>query len=154
MQASARVERAEKGRVWLKVSDAGQGCGRCDEPGGCRAMRITDAFGLPSREFSLPTDLPLAPGDQVLIEIADGAPLRAALASYGLAAVLVVLGAMLGKLLAPAAGADAWAALGAAAGLGLAVLTHRVLARSRNWRAQLQLRLATDSACSHFSRES
>lgn len=154
MQAQARVERVEAGRVWLKVNDAEQGCGRCDQPGGCRSMRITDAFGLPSRVFSLRSELPLAPGDRVLIEIADGAPLRAALASYGLAAVLLVAGAMVGKFLAPAANADAWAAVGAALGLGLAVLAHRILGRSRNWRAQLQVQLATDPVCSHFSRNS
>ncbi len=154
MQANARVERVESGRVWLKVSDEGQGCGRCDQPGGCRSMRITDAFGLPSRVFSLPSELPLSPGDQVVIQIADGAPLRAALASYGVAAVLLIVGAMLGKSIAPATSADAWAAVGAAAGLGLAVLAHRVLTRSRNWRAQLQLKLSAEPVCTHFSRDS
>lgn len=154
MQAQARVERVGDGRVWLKVSDAGQGCGRCDEPGGCRALRITDAFGLSAREFSLPCELALKPGDQVLIHLADGAALRAALASYGLAALLLVSGAAIGKFLAPAAAADVWAAAGALGGLGLAVLVHRVLARSRNWRAQLRVEISTEPLCSRFPRES
>lgn len=154
MQAQARVERVGEGRVWLKVSDAGQGCGRCDEPGGCRSLRITDAFGLPSRVFSLPCELTLAPGDRVLIHIPDGAPLRAALSSYGLAAVLLLLGAAFGKFLAPATAGDGWAAAGGLAGLALAVLVHRVLTRSRNWRAQLRLEIATETVCSRFSRES
>lgn len=154
MEAQARVERVEAGRVWVKVSDEGRGCGRCDEPGGCRSIRITDALGRPSQVFTLATDLPLSVGDRVLIHIPDGAPLRAALVSYGLGAVLLLLGAALGKSFAPPAAVDLWAAIGAGAGLALAYAGNRILARSRNWRAQLRMEIAADSACTHFSRES
>lgn len=83
IEAPAEVIRAEGGRVWVRLSERQGGCGRCDEPGGCRSMRITDTFGAPRQEFSLPDASDLVPGERVRITIPDGAPLSAALLSYG-----------------------------------------------------------------------
>jgi sigma-E factor negative regulatory protein RseC len=137
----AQVRRVEAGRVWLRVSDAGSGCGRCDEPGGCRSVQIAHAFGMPRTEFALPTRLALKVGDTVLIGIPDGAPLKAAMASYGLGTVLLVAGAALGRVAAAAEMADLGAALGGLAGLALAFATNRLLFRSRGWRARLCMEL-------------
>ncbi len=153
MEAFARVQRVDRDSAWLKVTDAGGGCGRCNEPGGCRAVQITQAFGLPRDEFALPLAEGIRAGDRVRITIPDGAPLEAALVSYGLGAVLLVVGAALGAMLAGDAAADLYAAVGAAVGLILAVLFNRVLTRSRNWRARLKMELASEAACTHSAPE-
>lgn len=151
MQAFATVLRVDAARAWLKLSDAGGGCGRCDEPGGCRSVQITQAFGLPRGEFALPAVAGVQAGDRVVITIPDGAPLQAALASYGLAVVLLLAGAALGSLLG---GSDLAAAVGAGLGLGLTVVLNWLLARSRNWRVRLRIELAPQPACVHSLQES
>ena len=133
MQAMAQVLRVEAGRAWLRVTDAGGGCGRCDEPGGCRSVQITQAFGLPKAEFVLPTALELRAGDKVVISIPDGAPLKAALASYGLGVVLLVAGAALGSVWSADGTGDFGAALGGLAGFLFAFVFIRVLFRSGGW---------------------
>jgi sigma-E factor negative regulatory protein RseC len=154
MQAQAQVLQVEPGRVRLRVSNAGGGCGRCDEPGGCRSVQITQAFGLPKAEFWLPSELVLAPGDRVLIAIPDGGALKAAMASYGLGAVLLLLGAAAGVALSGEGMVDAAAAVGGALGLGFAYDLNRLLFRSRSWRTQLQMKLAPEAACLHSFEES
>lgn len=154
MQARAEVLRVEGGQVWLKVADVGGGCGRCDEPGGCRSLQITQAFGAPRGEFVLPLSVPVQVGDRVLISIPDGAPLSAALASYGLATVLLVLGAAIGNGLAESGAGDQFALAGAGAGLALAWALNRLLARSRNWRYRLRMELAPVADCVHTLPES
>lgn len=149
MQARAQVLRVEGGQVWLKVADVGGGCGRCDEPGGCRSLQITQAFGAPKGEFVLPLSVPVLVGDRVLITIPDGAPLSAALASYGLATVLLVLGAAIGNGFARSGEGDLFALVGAGAGLAVAWVLNRLLARSRNWRYRLRMELAPATACVH-----
>lgn len=79
----------------------------------------------------------------------DGAPLRAALASYGLAALLVLAGAFMGGVIADGVAADAHVASGVVAGLALALAVNRVLGRSRRWRGGLKLELAGVQACRH-----
>lgn len=107
-------------------------------------MQITQAFGLPKADFALPTTLELRVGDKVVISIPDGAPLKAALASYGLGVVLLVAGAALGSMWSAG---DLGAALGGLAGLMLAFVLNRLLFRSRGWRAQLRMELAAQAVC-------
>jgi sigma-E factor negative regulatory protein RseC len=150
IEAPAEVIRAEGGQVRIRLSERQGGCGRCDEPGGCRSMRITDTFGAPRQEFSLPDSSGLVPGERVRITIPDGAPLRAALLSYGLGAVLTLTGAALGHGVVSVAAQDAGAAAGAVAGLALAIAINRLLARSRRWRGRLGMTLVRETdACTH-----
>ncbi|AWI74505.1 Fis family transcriptional regulator [Parazoarcus communis] len=150
IEAPAEVLRVEAGRAWVRLSEKQGGCGRCDEPGGCRSMRITDTFGSPNQVFTLDDTLGLHPGERVRITIPDGAPLRAALLSYGLAVVLMIIGAAVGGLFPETARADLGAGLGMLCGLGLAVFINRLLARSRNWRGGLRMTLSRDlTDCSH-----
>lgn len=147
MEAFARVQRIEGERAWLKVIDAGGGCGRCDEPGGCRSMQLSQAFGIPRDEFMLSRRQGVAVGDRVRIRIADGAPLRAALASYGLAVTLLLAGAAAGSGFGGTGNADVPTAIGGGAGLLLAFLVNRRLACSRNWRNGLRIELVVDREC-------
>lgn len=150
IEAPAEVVRVEQGRVWVRLSEREGGCGRCNEPGGCRSMRITDAFGKPTDVFALASPLAVQAGDRVKIGIPEGGPLRAALLSYGLGAVLVLACAAAGKLLVGGAAPDVGAGIGMLAGLILALAVNRVLARSRNWRKGLGMILLPDaSECRH-----
>lgn len=151
MEAPAEVVRVGDGRVWVRLRERQGGCGRCDEPGGCRSMRITDAFGKQTDVFALRSDLALHPGDRVRLSMPDGGPLHAALMSYGLAAVLVLVGAAGGSALVEAGSSDAGAFAGMVAGLVLAVGVNRLLARSRRWRYRLGVSIHPDGAeCTHF----
>lgn len=147
MQARARVLRVEGGEAFLELSETAGGCGRCDEPGGCRSVQITHAFGLPDKVFALPVDFPVKPGDKVLINIPDGAPLSVALVAYGLATVLLLVGAALGSLAAPDGRGDLFGLIGGGAGLFFAWLVNRTLPRSRSWRHRLRLELAPEAHC-------
>lgn len=142
MEALAEVLAVDRRQLRVKVRDAGTGCGRCDEPGGCRSLRLTHALGAPRDEFTLvaPPELRLQAGDLLRLSIAEGAALKAALAAYGLGALLLLGGAVLVHGLWPAAG-DVGTLAGAVAGLLLALWCNRVLLRSRRWRAQFALEL-------------
>src|SRR5690606_30288732 len=98
MQARARALRGETDLAWLELSDTAGGCGRCDEPGGCRSVQVSHVFGGPDKVFALPMSFPVKPGDKVVISIPDGAPLSAALAAYGLATLLLLAGAAIGSV--------------------------------------------------------
>jgi sigma-E factor negative regulatory protein RseC len=152
MEARARILRIEDGQAWVKLSAKQGGCGRCDEPGGCGAVQISHAFGMPRDEFPMPVDERFAVGDTVVIRIPDGAPLRAALVSYGLGTLLLLLGAALGSLAGGVQHGDAWGLAGAVGGLGLAWVVNRVLPRSRNWRNSLSMELSVEEDCSRRLR--
>jgi sigma-E factor negative regulatory protein RseC len=144
IQAQAVVVAVERGVARVRVSDRQDGCGRCDEPGGCRSVRIAHVFKAPEEEFRVPDTLGLQQGDRVLIRMADGAPLRGAMVSYGLGAALLVVGAGLGHLWAGGGQQDAYALAGAAAGLGLTMAINRLLHFSRAWRNRLHIALVRD----------
>lgn len=144
IEARAVVLRVAPGRAWVKVLDRQDGCGRCDEPGGCRSVKIAYSLKAPNEVFSVPDPIGVQPGDFVRISMNDGAPLAGAMASYGVGAVLLIAGAAVGHFAAPVGGEDGAALLGGATGLALAFLVNRMLYRSRRWRGALQLVLARD----------
>lgn len=137
MEARAVVVCLDGDHAWVRVSEQAGGCGRCDEPGGCRSVKLTTVFKSPTETFRLPNAIGARPGDNVRICIDDGAPLRAALASYALAAVLLVGGGALGAM--ADGGGDMAVLAGAVGGLVLAWLVNRVLLRSRSWRSSLSM---------------
>lgn len=148
IEARAVVLRVEAGRAWVKVTDRQDGCGRCDEPGGCRSVKIAYALKAPSDVFSLPDSVGVQPGEHVRVRMNDGAPLAGAMASYGLGAILLLSGAAAGHFVAPAGAEDLSALLGGVGGLTFAIVVNRLLYRSRRWRGALRLVLAKDeSAC-------
>ncbi|MFP5402532.1 MAG: SoxR reducing system RseC family protein [Gammaproteobacteria bacterium] len=147
MQARARILRVDNEVAWLELADVAGGCGRCDEPGGCRSVQLAHAFGGAEKVFALPLSFPVKPGDQVVISIPDGAPLSAALAAYGLSTLLLLAGAAVGSLLGSDGRADLYGLIGGVAGLALAWWINKALPRSRNWRHRLRMELAPEGAC-------
>lgn len=147
MQARARVLRVEKDRAWLELSDAAGGCGRCDEPGGCRSVQVSHLFGGADKVFALPMSFPVRVGDKVVISIPDGAPLSAALVAYGLATLLLLAGAAVGSFVGGEGRADLFGLVGGVAGLALAWSINKALPRSRTWRHRLRMELAPEANC-------
>lgn len=147
MQARARVLRVEKDLAWFELSDTAGGCGRCDEPGGCRSVQVAHAFGGPEKVFALPMNFPVKVGDKVVISIPEGAPLTAALAAYGLATLLLLVGAAIGSFAGGDGRADLFGLVGGVAGLALAWSINKSLPRSRTWRHRLRMELAPEGAC-------
>ena len=147
IEARARIITVHNGRARLAVLDREEGCGRCDEPGGCRSVRIAYALRPPKSEFELLDTLGVQAGDEVVLQMPDGVALRGALASYGLGVLLMIGGAVMGNLLV---GGDGAAAVGAAAGIVLAVVINRTLTRSRRWRKSLNIEMRRpDAPCMH-----
>lgn len=149
IEARAVVLSVEGDHAWVRIETRPGGCGRCDEPGGCRSAKLAYALKAPQDVFRVPDTIGAAPGDRVLIRMEDGAPLQGALASYGLGATLLVAGAALGHGLAAPGHEDAFALLGGVLGLVLAFAANRALHRSRRWRQALTMGLTRDeSPCS------
>lgn len=147
IEAPAEVLRVDGGSAWVRVSGNQGGCGRCDEPGGCRSPSLMRALGGRTAEFRVPNVIDARPGDRVHLRMAEGAPLRAALASYGLATLLMLAGALAAVALVDVASVDLRAAAGAGAGLLAAWMVNRVLGRSRGWRRGLSVEMTAALAC-------
>lgn len=150
MDARATVLRVAEGRVWLRLEDRPGGCGRCDEPGGCRSARISHIFKSADDVVCLPDSLGSRVGEGVLIRVPEGAPLRAALLSYVLPLVLMLVMAALFLALQPFSNRDANVLAGVLAGLVVGVAAGRGALRSGRWRQGfgLTLRRGDDSPSS------
>jgi sigma-E factor negative regulatory protein RseC len=149
IETRAVVVRTGDGKVWVRLLEHHGGCGRCDEPGGCHAPKLTEMFRGRGRTFAVDDPFGLHVDEQVRIVIDDGMPLRAALASYGLGTMLVLGGAALGVWLTPAARTDLGAAMGLALGVAVTMLILCVRARWRDssvWRLRVERNDAGNTA--------
>jgi sigma-E factor negative regulatory protein RseC len=109
------------GDTALVETENGGGCGRCNEPGGCRSGLIAGMFAPGPRTYRIANTIRAQAGQRVLVCLPDGAVLRSAIAGYLVPVLGVVLGAVLGHA---AAGTDPATALGAVTGLGLGLLSN------------------------------
>ncbi|MCL2589591.1 MAG: SoxR reducing system RseC family protein [Betaproteobacteria bacterium] len=141
IETRAVVVRTGEGKVWVRLLEHQGGCGRCDEPGGCHAPRLAEMFQSKGRTFAVNDPLGLRVNERVRVVIDDGAPLRAALASYGLGTALALGGAALGAWLAPAARTDLAVATGLALGVAIAMFILCIRARrggSTRWQLHVE----------------
>lgn len=112
------VRRVEGGLAWVDI-ERRSGCGRCAESGGCgRSCERSAAT------YVMPAGPQIRAGEQVFVSVPQGAPLVAALMSYGVALAALFAGAVAARVLA--GDSDAAVAAGAIAGLGAAVVWLRV----------------------------
>lgn len=115
LEQTAEVTRTAPDGVWVRAVEP-SGCGTCGGQG-CSSRRIAELFQRKPRLFLVDSSLALAPGDRVVVGIADGSVLRSALRVYGLPLGLMLGGALLAQALQPGDGpALAGMALGALAG--------------------------------------
>lgn len=128
METFARVKRIEGAHALVEIDASGGGCGRCDEPGGCRSGVLSHLFHKPCREFALPNEIGAREGDRVVVRLGDGKLGRWAALGYLIPLATTLLGALAGETFG---GEELGAALGAAFGLlaggGLAL---RLVSRS------------------------
>lgn len=149
IEARAVVDRVEGELAWVRLSDRVGGCGRCNEPGGCRSTGIAYAIKAPNEVFKVPNVIDAGVGDSVSLRIHDGVALRGALLGYGLGACLLLIGAAIGNGLAPGAREDIYALVGAVTGLLAAMAFNRLVMRSRGVRGgfHIEMTLAGADSC-------
>ena len=97
LEQTAEVIRTASDGVWVQAVEP-SGCGTCGGQG-CSSRRIAELFQRKPRNFLVDCDLALAPGDRVVVGIADGSVLKSALRAYGLPLGLMLAGALLAQVL-------------------------------------------------------
>lgn len=121
LEQTALVTRTASEGVWVQAVEPSQGCGSCGGRG-CSTRRIAELFQRRPRHFLVDCDLAIAPGDRVVVGIADGSVLRGAFRAYGLPLALMLGGALLSQSVQPG---DASAVIGAVLGATLGWLAVR-----------------------------
>lgn len=126
MNESPAVVRALDGDfAVVEVAAVSSACGRCQERDGC-ATSVLD-FGASPRRYSIRNTVGARAGDEVLVTVADGGVLKAALLSY----LMPVAAALVGG----AAGSTLWGGdLASAIGVGGGLVAGFVLLRFWNRR--------------------
>ena len=102
LEQTAEVIRTASDGVWVQAVEP-SGCGTCGGQG-CSSRRIAELFQRKPRNFLVDCDLALAPGDRVVVGIADGSVLKSALRVYGLPLGLMLAGALLAQAIQPGDG--------------------------------------------------
>ena len=102
LEQTAEVIRTASDGVWVQAVEP-SGCGTCGGQG-CSSRRIAELFQRKPRNFLVDCDLALAPGDRVVVGIADGSVLKSALRAYGLPLGLMLAGALLAQAIQPGDG--------------------------------------------------
>lgn len=130
IEERARVAEAGDGYAWVEIQRR-SACGSCHASNGCGAATLAKVWSGRQVRTRAISDLPLRPGDEVVVGLADGVLLRGALLAYLLPLALMLTGALLGEAAFSGAGEEPVILLGAL-GLGLGFLAVRV--SSRRWR--------------------
>ncbi len=102
LEQTAEVTKTASDGVWVRAVEP-SGCGTCGGQG-CSSRRIAELFQRKPRQFLVDCDLALAPGDRVVVGIADGSVLKSALRVYGLPLGLMLGGALLAQASQPGDG--------------------------------------------------
>jgi sigma-E factor negative regulatory protein RseC len=97
------------------VRIAGEGCGRCHEPGGCGG-NLAQMFCLSPKVHRVRNPRGAKPGEEVLVVIHGRTLFRSAVAGY----VLFLLGLFLGAALGQEFAGESGSMIGAAGGLAVA----------------------------------
>lgn len=97
LTAFAVVREVGPGYAWVEPDR--QGCGRCDEPGGCGGSGKGDLACAASRRVRVGNEIGAAVGQRVCIETSPGSVSRAASLGYILPLAGVLVGALLGQWL-------------------------------------------------------
>jgi len=103
LEQTAEVIQTASDGVWVQAVEP-SGCGTCGGQG-CSSRRIAELFQRKPRQFLVDCDLALAPGDRVVVGIANGSVLKSALRAYGLPLGLMLGGALLAQAMQPGDGA-------------------------------------------------
>jgi sigma-E factor negative regulatory protein RseC len=97
IEQSARVVSVGADGVLVEPVEPEGGCGACDGKG-CGTRRLAELFSRRPRNFRADSDLGLQPGDRVVVGVAEGAVLTAALRLYGLPLAAMLAGALVAEV--------------------------------------------------------
>jgi len=137
IETAARVTRREGALAWVRA-ESPTGCAACGGKG-CGASIFVRLLHPREPEYAVTNLIDAEAGEAVVVGIADGDLLKAALMAYVVPLVLLLLGALLG-----AQWGDGAAVLGALAGLLVAVVWLR---RRRGGQPPVILRRGSPLAC-------
>ena len=129
MDQEAIVARVEGDQAYVEVGDASAGCGRCHEAGGCQSSILGQLFRTKPRQYRIANPIGAVPGDRVIVRVANGSTLRAALLIYALPVLFLILGAVAGTAFGGDGNSDSAAALGALLGLAIGILSGLIVRR-------------------------
>lgn len=116
LETRATVVSTDKQLALVQANQA-NGCSQCNGKG-CGSGKLSQMFCSKPRQFQVDNSINASIGDEVVVSVAEGALLRGIGLVYLLPLLLLVMGAMLGTVLAAQAGQrDGYAAAGALSGL-------------------------------------
>jgi sigma-E factor negative regulatory protein RseC len=130
IEEQAIVVEAGEGYAWVETHRR-SACGACASGADCGTATLAKAWGDRRVRVRAISALPLQPGDQVIVGLAEGALLGGSLLVYLLPMLLLLGGAVTGQIAFAGAG-ETPVVLSGAVGLGLGFLVAR--AGSRRWR--------------------
>lgn len=130
IEEQAVVIETGEGYAWVETQRR-SACGSCTASEGCSTAVLAKAWGDRRVRVRAISNMPVQPGDSVIIGLAEGALLSGSLLVYLLPLVLLLIGSILGQTTFEGAG-DEPVLLSGAVGLGLGVLVARFW--SRRWR--------------------
>lgn len=131
IEEQAIVVAIERDQALLEIV-RNQPCGLCGQTRGCGVSLWGRLLGHRVSLFRAANQINAQAGDSVIVGVDEKALLAGSLAVYGVTLMLLLGGAVLGGFLAPAYGnADAYALVGASAGLAAGLLWLRARAASR-----------------------
>jgi positive regulator of sigma E activity len=121
MKAVARVRNVREGRAILACASRADACSGCGGGRGCALRWLTSAEGRLEVPVRPTAGLTLAPGDGVVVEVAEGEVLRAAALAYLPPLTGLLAGALLARVLLPEVepAAPLLAVVGLVAGWGM-----------------------------------
>lgn len=125
MENRGIVLRVDGDQAEVEAQPVSGGCGRCHEEGGCGSNLLNQSLRPGQRNvYRLSNTIKARVGDTVIIRVAEGAVLRAALWAYLLPELLLIAGTALGKAWS-LSGDERLPLLGAVSGLLLGLMILR-----------------------------
>lgn len=98
IEETAQVVHIDKGEVWVETRRRST-CSGCAAENGCGTAALSKVLGKRRTQLRVLADnVPLAVGDRVVIGIAEQALVRGSLAVYAVPLLLLLLGALFGRL--------------------------------------------------------
>lgn len=145
MEQEAVIARVAGKHAFLEVG--GGGCGQCHETGGCQSGVLGRLFGGKPRQFRILNSIGAVPGDHVIVRVAEGATLLAALLAYVLPVLSLLVGAIAGNAIGDGGNGDVATALGALSGFAVGVLSGLTLRKTGIGRIEGPALVRRISAC-------
>lgn len=97
LEENAQVVATDGGEVWVETQRRSS-CASCSAQSACGTSVLSKVMGQRRSRMRVLSDRPLRVGDQVVIGIREQALIRGSLAVYAVPIVLLLLGALTGRL--------------------------------------------------------